>query len=150
MSGDGVMRTYRVLVTGSRNWTDRGVIRDALWYALIGPLEGNPDSVLIQGECEFGGADLIAKEFWKGWELPVEGYPAERDALGRILGPKRNKEMVDTGADVCLAFPLPGSRGTRNCMHLAREAGIPVLEFKPGERVAARWSDFQAIDEGLC
>lgn len=149
MSGDRVMRTYRVLVTGSRNWTDEQVIKDALWYTWAGPLQANAEAVLIQGECEFGGADLIAKEVWHAMGLEVESYPAEKDALGRILGPKRNQEMVNTGADLCLAFPLPGSRGTRNCMRLARNAGIPVLEFKPGERVASRWTDFQDIDEGL-
>ena len=123
-------RQARILVTGSRDWTDAETIRRALseaWHWL-----GRPrDAVLVQGECHLGGADKIAADTWRAWGYPVEGYPAERDANGRVLGPERNAHMVALGADLCLAFPLPSSRGTRNCMRLAREAGIPVRVFSP-------------------
>ena len=42
--------------------------------------------------------------------------------------------MVDLGADVCLAFPLGESRGTRDCMRRASEAGIPVIDYDPAAR----------------
>jgi len=121
--------TARILVTGSRDWTDRNVIRTALvdaWINLGRPM----NAVLVQGECHLGGADQIAAEIWRGWGLPVEGHPAEMGPDGHVLGPKRNAHMVSLGADLCLAFPLPSSRGTRNCMCLAREAGIPVHVYK--------------------
>ena len=60
----------------------------------------------------------------------MEGHPAEWRG-GRLCGPERNAHMVSLGADLCLAFPLPSSRGTRNCMRLAREAGIPVYVYEP-------------------
>lgn len=120
--------TRRILVTGSRDWSDVETIRAALsqaWNDL-----GRPrDAVLVQGECHLGGADQIAADTWRGWGFPVEGHPAERDVSGRLLGPERNAHMVNLGADLCLAFPLPSSRGTRNCMRLAREAGIPVRVY---------------------
>ncbi len=122
--------TRRILVTGSRDWTDRNVVRTALvdaWIELGRPM----NAVLVQGECHLGGADQIAAEIWRGWGYPVEGHPAEMGPDGHVLGPKRNAHMVSLGADVCLAFPLPSSRGTKNCMRLAREAGIPVREFSP-------------------
>ena len=78
-----------------------------------------------------GGADRIAADTWRAWGYPVEGHPAERGPDGRVLGPERNARMVALGADLCLAFPLPASRGTRNCMALARAAGIPVYEYAP-------------------
>jgi len=120
----------RILVTGSRDWTDQKTIDTALadaWHDLGQP----PDAVLVQGECEYGGADLIAKQVWERQGLTVESHPAQRDTQGRILGAERNAKMVALGADVCLAFPLPSSRGTRNCMRLAREAGIPVKVYTP-------------------
>lgn len=120
----------RILVTGSRDWTDRGVIFRALLSAWD-RTGRDPRATLVQGECHLGGADSIAAEIWCDWGLPVEGHPAEMGPNGHILGPARNKRMVDLGADVCLAFPLPSSRGTRNCMRLAREAGIPVEEHRP-------------------
>lgn len=120
----------RILVTGSRDWTDRQTIISALseaWH-----LVGRPhDAVLVQGECHLGGADQIAAEVWRAWGYPVEGHPAEFGPNGHVLGPKRNAEMVALGADMCLAFPLPSSRGTKNCMRLAREAGIPVKAYAP-------------------
>jgi hypothetical protein len=35
--------------------------------------------------------------------------------------------MVSLGADVCLAFPLGASPGTRGCMNIAERAGIHVI-----------------------
>lgn len=121
----------RILVTGSRDWTDTETIRQALsnvWRGLGQPA----DAVLVHGACHLGGADQIASEIWDSWGYWVEPHPAEMGPDGHVLGPQRNAEMVALGADVCLAFPLPQSRGTRNCMRLAREAGIPVRVYSPG------------------
>lgn len=116
---------HRILVTGSRHWTDEG----AVYRALVSAWDAtgrHPDAVLVHGACHVGGLDSIAARIWKSWGLNDEPHPADFGPDGRVLGPQRNREMVELGADVCLAFPLPGSRGTRNCMRLAREAGIPV------------------------
>lgn len=133
MSDQAEKGPRRILVTGSRDWSDEQIIRSALslaWHDLGKPA----DAVLVQGECHLGGADKIAADTWSGWGYPIEGHPAERDANGRILGPERNARMVALGADLCLAFPLPSSRGTRNCMRLAREAGIPVRIYEEVSR----------------
>jgi len=44
--------------------------------------------------------------------------------LGKAGGPVRNQEMVDAGADLCLAFIARDSRGARDCFSRARNAGI--------------------------
>lgn len=123
----------RILVTGSRDWTDRETIDRALWLAWT-DLGASRDTVLVQGECHLGGADLIAKDIWESHGLPIESHPAQFGPGGRVLGPERNARMVALGADLCLAFPLPSSRGTRNCMRLAREAGIPVRIYEGTDR----------------
>lgn len=120
----------RVLVTGSRNWTDREAVETSLrqvWQAL-----GNhPGAILIEGECPYGGADEIARDTWQALGLPVEPHPALRSDSGYLLGAQRNAQMVARRPHVCVAYPLPDSKGTRNCMRLAAEAGVPILIVEP-------------------
>ena len=121
----------RLLVTGSRDWSDYAKIASALravWHEWGQPT----DAVLIEGECPYSGADEIARSYWEiVLGLPVEPFPAERDQDGKLLGPERNQRMVDSGADLCLAFPLLGSRGTWDCVRRAEKAGIEVRVIKP-------------------
>lgn len=128
-SPNAVNTPKRILVTGSRDWSDLytlvKALRDAWEYVGMGR-----DTILVQGDCHLGGADLMAKAVWEEAGLPVESYPADFDSNGRCLDPQRNKRMVDSGADICIAFPLASSRGTRNCIRLAREAGIPVRVYE--------------------
>lgn len=107
----------RILITGSRAWTDRAAIRRALANA-GGVFGAHPQEVTIV----HGGA--------RGAEFGcrVEVHPADWPRHGKAAGHRRNAEMVALGADVCLAFPLGESRGTRDCVRRARDAGIPVVE----------------------
>lgn len=114
----------RLLVTGSRNWEDR----EAVLIALARVTDEWPDDVitLVHGACPTG-ADHMADDIWSGFlGRPVERHPANWHRFGKGAGPRRNQEMVDLGADLCLAFILPGSRGTANCVRCAEAAGIPV------------------------
>ena len=120
---------YRVLVTGSRDWKDRDLVRRAL--DSIAYAQGFDGMVVVHGHCPTG-ADHWADE----WALDhadrgviVERHPADWDAYGKAAGPIRNQKMVDLGAKRGLAFPHPESRGTRYCMKLAGKAGIPLSVF---------------------
>lgn len=130
--------TARILVTGSRNWTDRGAVRDALLRAL--GVHGWHEAVLVVGDAT--GADAIAAELWAAdlsgsFRLgPIEHHVAEWRTEGRAAGPRRNQRMVDAGATVCLAFPLERSKGTWDCIHRANEAGIPVVIVPPSTPTA--------------
>lgn len=80
------------------------------------------------------GADDIADRWaWgmkqEGWNVTPELHRADWDKFGRSAGHIRNNTMVKLGADVCLAFPIGESRGTRGCMRLAERAGITVINF---------------------
>ena len=48
--------------------------------------------------------------------------------LGNVAGPARNLEMVQAGADLCIALhrSIETSKGTRDCVRQALAAGIPV------------------------
>lgn len=119
----------RILVTGSRDWTDEQAIHDALAQVMRAHRDRNP-IVLVHGGAR--GADRIADKIWRSWQFRLdlaapEVHHADWDSYGKAAGWRRNAEMVAAGADVCLAFPLGESRGTRGCMALAEEAGIPVI-----------------------
>jgi hypothetical protein len=125
--------TY-VLVTGSREWDYPFVV----YRALHDQLEEHGAIVVIHGDCPTG-ADAYAREWaerniltgMRKGEARVghEPYPAPWNELGKSAGPIRNKYMVQLGADICLAFPTPSSRGTISCMDLAAAAGIPILNY---------------------
>ena len=129
--------TLRILITGSRAWKDRDAIRSAL-EDVVDAAQDRDVSLLrdeitvVHGAAK--GADRIAGEIAAELGCTVEAHPADWGRHGKAAGPIRNTEMVRLGADVCLAFPLQQSIGTRGCMQLAKAAGIPIL---PGEQGAA-------------
>lgn len=110
-------RITRVLVTGSRTWTDTTAIRDALAEVW------SPDTVLVHGGCP-RGADQFADACWTRWGGQVERHPANWDRDGKTAGFVRNRAMVEAGADLCLAFIHNSSRGATHCATTAQEAGI--------------------------
>lgn len=123
----------RILVTGSRDWIDEDVIYHALDAAVMDLLiDGgtNADVTLVSGACPTG-ADVIAERLAEEGGLRVERHPADWAKHGKAAGPIRNQHMVDLGADICIAFPLPTSRGTKHCMEAGRRAGILVRVFEP-------------------
>jgi hypothetical protein len=109
----------RVLVTGSRNWH----APDAVSFALD---QYPPDATLVVGDCPTG-ADRQAREAWTG---PVEVHRADWDRHGKAAGPLRNQSMVDSGADVCLAFIRAESRGATDCLERAKKANIPARVWR--------------------
>jgi hypothetical protein len=124
----------RILVTGSRDWEDGDAVRRAIAEAMndrgiMTPTGKITEQVtIVHGGCPTG-ADRHAQL----WALSLRGlmseeeHPADWIHEGKAAGPRRNQRMVDAGADICLAFPLGESRGTRDCMRRAEAAGIPVV-----------------------
>lgn len=114
---------YRILITGSRDWTDRRTIFEAL--DAIGRQNTLKEKVLVSGNCPTG-ADLMCEEFATiaGWE--IERYPADWKKHGRKAGFERNKQMVNTAPDVCLAFIKNNSKGATMTKKMAIKAGIPT------------------------
>jgi hypothetical protein len=124
------MRDLRILITGSRNWTDGDVIRGALLRAIRSTNSRDQDVTVVHGGAR--GADTIAADIARRLGCQLERHPAQWQD-GPAAGPRRNRHMVALGADVCLAFPLGESPGTRGCVELAHAAGIPVTEYSPKE-----------------
>jgi hypothetical protein len=124
----------RILITGGRSWDNYWTINDAIldvcsWQDKMNlDPDFNPSSItVIHGNAR--GADTLAGEIAKVHLMAVEVYPARWDIYGRGAGPIRNQEMVDSGADICLAFLMPGSVGTADCVKRAEKAGIEVRKY---------------------
>lgn len=123
--------SYRILVTGSREWDQRSIVEGALRneyervraYGLLDEL-GTPDAVLVHGDAK--GLDRMAEQIWLSATFcRVDPWPADLfpDPL------TRNQFMVDQGADICLAFALKWASGTGACARAARRAGIPTVDM---------------------
>lgn len=128
----------RILVTGSRDWADSWALHTTLRDYLVGLAQWDCEYdmpkwplTIIHGDCKTG-LDFIASEWCINSLVRYEPHPVTRadwDAWGGAAGPMRNQRMVGLGADVCLAFPLGKSNGTRGTMRMASKAGIPVVEY---------------------
>ena len=125
----------RILVTGSRDWWDWNTLNRALLeYAT------EHDITIVHGDCPTG-ADADADYWGKYQGVRIERHPADWKQYGRSAGFRRNAEMVNLGANICLAFigpctsekctnPEPhGSHGASRTADLAEKAGILVRRF---------------------
>lgn len=136
---------YRVLVTGSRDFTDVDRLRHQLtraWLTVDRPF------VVVHGACPTGADDLASDWVANMLEAemgdvreerhPAQNHPTEDFGPWPAAGPRRNAHMVGLGADLALAFigpctkpncrrPQPhGSHGATGCADLAEKAGIPT------------------------
>jgi hypothetical protein len=130
----------RVLFTGSRDWTDEAAIRTVVD-------ELPPDAVVVHGAAR--GADTIAGRLARQRGLVVEAHPAKWSehgdgwchcsmplpAICSAAGPRRNQLMLDRGADVAHAFPLPESIGTVDMVQRLKAAGVPTTVHQRGPRL---------------
>lgn len=137
--------TWRVLVTGSREWNAEGTLRMALTDAVADRPAGT-EPVIVHGACP-RGADAMADTWARDYGYRSERHPADWAAPCRpeckpghrrrgkdgstycpAAGNYRNQEMVDTAPDACVAFfkTDAASSGTSDCVRRAEAAGIRV------------------------
>jgi uncharacterized phage-like protein YoqJ len=129
--------TVRILITGSRTWDDPEFVDDAICDVIMSHYN-ETDFVVVHGTAK--GADQMAgwavdrlQREWSsttGRTVREERHPANWNEDGKRAGYLRNQEMVDAGADICLAFIHNDSKGATMCADLAEEAGIPVLRYE--------------------
>lgn len=148
---------YRVLITGSREWAAdlyepvprkkyKRIRED--WYeqlhpdtqtmrgALLGARKAANGAHMRIVEGGAQGADQLAGLLTsRASNASVEVHPAIWDrksdgSYNKMAGFQRNQQMIDAGADICLAFFKTGAanRGTKDCVDRAKRAGIEVVE----------------------
>lgn len=126
----------KVLVCGSRTWSDAGII----WNILEILADHHPDAEVIHGAAR--GADTIAGHAALALGFTVHSVPANWEQYGKAAGPMRNKQMLDMAPDHVLAFRLDGkSSGTDHMIKIAHRAGVPV-------RVVDQRGQFRDLNRG--
>lgn len=119
----------RLLVTGTRYGVPDEVIGEALREAVERLGGWGVGIVLVHGDAP--GVDSQCRLWWRTMGGTSEAHPADWRTYGKSAGPVRNQQMVDSGADLCYAFPRGDSRGTYDCIERARKAGIEVVVVDP-------------------
>lgn len=117
--------TRRVLVTGSRDWTDREAILETLKFEFQINFRDR-GMILVHGDCPTG-ADFMANEVWENQGLTVEKHPADWNQYGKRAGFIRNQEMVDSKPSICYAFIKNNSKGATHTVKACEKAGIPTF-----------------------
>lgn len=114
---------FRVIVAGSRAFTNYDLLRDTLDRLLAGKL---PDVVVISGCAP--GADTLGERYAAERCLAVERHPADWEKHGRAAGPIRNREMAEAAGPGggCVLFWDGKSRGTLNMLGIATNLGLQV------------------------
>lgn len=125
----------KVLVCGSRTWTDRRIIHEALHHlteedVLVHGANGSYDSQ----KREWRGADILCDQFAAVHSIPRRPYPVSHDEWreqGFSAGPRRNRKMYDAEQpDQVIVFRRAGtSSGTDNMIRIALDGGTPVLVY---------------------
>jgi len=115
-------RPKRVMITGSRDWTDEEKIRKELSLLPEG-------SVIVHGNAR--GADKIADRIARELGFEVEVHKANWKEDGRKAGILRNIRMVDSGIHRALAFWDGESRGTAHAIYYAKDSGIRTKVIYP-------------------
>ena len=107
----------KVLICGSRGWTDQAAIWDRLRNL---PL----DAEIITGGAI--GVDTIAKIGADYFGLTSIVFPADWKTHGKAAGLIRNIEMLDQKPDLVIAFWDGKSTGTAHTITNAEKRTIPV------------------------
>lgn len=140
--------SYRILVTGSREFDAAPLLAYRLGLAVGYGLTRGLEVTVMHGGCRTG-ADKLADAIARAHEgITVDPHPVLRWAAPcraeckpghrktrrdgsdycPVAGNYRNQEMVDTGPDLVLAFFKRGAAnsGTSDCVRRAEAARIPV------------------------
>lgn len=166
---------FRLLVTGSRDWTDAMRVWGSL-QALADQMPGQP-LIIVHGDAS-RGVDRIArrwvlrKQAFGSPEITEERHPAAWDGPCRLecrlghrrpqrdggsrcpaAGVYRNQEMVETGPDACFAWialcTQPGCGGQKP--HGSHGAADCADRAEGAGIQTARWYDealLRALDVG--
>ena len=137
---------FRLLITGSRTWTDVAAIREefAIVANKVSKYHGGTEIVLVSGNCPRGAdkiCETLAAEL--GWQ--VELHPLAwkgEDGKGEYnprAGFDRNEKMVNLGADFVLAFVMDNSGGAMNTVGHSRRAGIPTKVIHRTTPIVKDW-----------
>jgi len=109
----------KVIIAGGRNFDDF----DKLCQVCDEFLQDQNDIEIVSGA--YKGADLLGERFAAERNHTIKQFPADWRRYGKSAGLKRNTKMA-AYADALIAFWDGESKGTKNMIELATQAGLKV------------------------
>lgn len=117
--------------------------QSTIWGAVGRTVAGYRTWQVFVGDCPTGVDAWVFDALRRTKSTKTRVFYADWRAYPKAAGPIRNRAMVDAAVDKArddavvkvLAFPKGKSSGTRNCIGLARKAGLNIevteLEIRP-------------------
>jgi hypothetical protein len=120
----------RILCVGSQNWDHPESIRYCL-DVFLGEARAIYEWLVVMHGCEPTGADQIVEEWClesirSRRPVRVERWPPKYSLFARRAEYLRDDDMVQAGADLCLAFIRDHSKRATRCAEAAERYEIPV------------------------
>lgn len=127
---------YRIIVAGSRNFTNYDLLKDIL-DSFIDQLPKSAQIEIISGRAR--GADSLGEKFAKEMGYSLKYFPADWKHLGKKAGYIRNNEMAEYAFGAIghlFAFWDGQSKGTEHMINLAHKHGlvVHVINYKECEK----------------
>jgi len=111
----------RVIVVGSSDRVDADVIRDELSTLPLG-------ATIVIGTI--ADVETTIERVAKELKFDLEEWEVDTERDGPRAETIRNQEMVNDGADLCVAFPTASCKSTWDCIKRARGAQIDTVVVK--------------------
>lgn len=117
-------KDFKLIVAGGRDFTDWKKMEEEILKLCehVGALAVCNVSI-VSGMAR--GADILAVDFAKRYNVVLHEYPANWDKYGKGAGFKRNEQMAFF-SDGLLAFWDGESRGTKHMIETMEKADKPV------------------------
>ena len=131
----GEMMKARVIIAGSREFTDEKVIFKECDLIIKKGFGLKPEEVEIVSGCATG-VDTIGEKYSRQRGYSLKRFPAHWKENGKLAGLKRNSQMAEYACEkgykgILIAFPLQGrSAGTWDMIRKAGDNGLDVYIFE--------------------
>lgn len=111
---------FRLIIAGGRDFNDYETLKNYVDFKLS---RTEDEIQIISGGAR--GADTLGERYAAERGFSLRRFPADWERYGKSAGVRRNKEMAQN-ADALIAYWDGFSRGTKNMIDEATEAGLIV------------------------
>lgn len=116
------MKEQKVIVTGSRYFSDRAFVYRTLDKYLDFLFEMGKNQIVLNGGNK--GVDELSRQYAKDNHIDCQTFYANWNEYGNKAGYIKDDEMVNNGS-ILIAF-YDGSRETKNIIEVATKKGLEV------------------------